>query len=182
MILSSGLSADTRFAVTASALQPFFPLPAPGAASLRSDAPDRGFNAVGVATARPRGRSALLLIGAPSEPPDSSFVGDRRPRASFFPRRGDTYVTPRLGGRRDPSSAMLRTGHGSLFAPSPSRPLTRTPGRRTASPCGRDRPVGRFPLSSIFLAGYFFHLRNAIPHRNFIRAVSQVKFNQGGVP
>ena len=59
-------------------------LPAPGATSLRSDAPDRGLPAVGVATARPRGRSARLLIGAPFRLPDSSFVGDRRPRAIIF--------------------------------------------------------------------------------------------------
>ena len=52
MAWCSGPSADTRCAVTASALRPFFQLPAPGAASLRSDAPDRGFNAVGVAIAR----------------------------------------------------------------------------------------------------------------------------------
>ncbi len=107
---SSGPSADRRYAMTASALRPFFPLPAPGATSLRSDAPDRGFNAVGVATARPSGRSARLLIGAARQQPDSSFVGDRLPRAIiFFPRRGDTCVTPRLGGRRDSPSAILRT-------------------------------------------------------------------------
>ena len=29
------------------------------------------------------------------------------------------------------------------FAPSPSKPLSRTPGRRTVPPCRRDRPVGR---------------------------------------
>ena len=175
IILSFGPSADTRYAVTASALRPFFPLPAPGATSLRLDAPDRGFNAVGVATARPRGRSARLLIGAPVKLPDSSFVGDRQPRASFSPRRGDTCVTPLLGGRRDSPSASLRTRHVSLFAPSPSRPLTRTPGRRTAPPCGRDRPGGRFPLSSISRAGCFFHLRDAIPHRKFHQGCLLVK-------
>jgi len=42
--------------------------------------------------------------------PVTSFVGDRRPRASFFSRRGDTCVTPRLDGRRDSPSATLRSG------------------------------------------------------------------------
>lgn len=82
MAWCSGPSADTRCAVTASALRPFFQLPAPGAASLRSDAPDRGFNAVGVATARPRGRSARLLFGAPDSrltPPSSETGGPGRP-------------------------------------------------------------------------------------------------------
>ena len=43
----------------------------------------------------------------------------------------------------------LRSGRDTSpwFAPSPSRPLTRTPGRRTASPSGRDRPVGRWNLN-----------------------------------
>ena len=37
----------------------------------------------------------------------------------------------------------LRSGRDtSPFPPSPSRPLARTPGRRTASPSGRGRPVG----------------------------------------
>lgn len=46
-------------------------------------------------------------------------------------------------GRRDLPSAMLRTRHVSLFAPSPSKPLARIPGRRTVPPRGQNRPVGR---------------------------------------
>ena len=53
------------------------------------------------------------------QPPDSSFVGDRRPRAFIFSRRGDTCVPPRLDGRRDSPSATLRTRHVSFSHPRP---------------------------------------------------------------
>jgi len=69
--------------------------------------------------------------------PPSSVKGGRG-RSFFFLRRGDTFVTPLLVGRRDSPSATLRTRHVSLFAPSPSKPLKRIPGRRTVPPFGRD--------------------------------------------
>ena len=64
--------------------------------------------------------------------PVTSFVGDRQPRViSFF----SVAVTrpPLRSGRDTPP----------WFAPSPSKPLTRIPGRLTVPPFGRDRQVGR---------------------------------------
>jgi len=60
--------------------------------------------------------------------------------------KGDTYVPPLLSGGRDSHSAVLRTSHGCHFTPSPWRPHARSPGCRTASPCGRDCPTGRFSI------------------------------------
>ena len=76
-------------------------------------------------------------------------------------------------GRRDPCSASLRTGHGFPCAPSPSRPLTRTPGRRTVSPYGRTARTGAPPQSCILLWRVNPPApRSDIPQLNFIIAVT----------
>ena len=61
------------------------------------------------------------------QPPDSSFVGDRRPQAIIF--FSVAVTRPPLYFGRDTSP---------LYAPSPSKPLKRIPGRRTVTPSGRD--------------------------------------------
>jgi hypothetical protein len=54
--------------------------------------------------------------------PFISLVGDRLLRAIiFFSRRGDTFVTPLLAGRRDLPSASLRKRHVSRIHALPSK-------------------------------------------------------------
>lgn len=117
MALSFGPSADTHFAMTASALRPLFHCSLPEWPRFVRTHQLAGFSTVGVATARPYGRSALLPIGASVGRLDSS--SRRRqvaPGDQFHPCRGDTSVTPLLGGRRNSPSALLRTRYGSLSA------------------------------------------------------------------
>gem|GEM_PF-6524071 len=98
---------------------------------------------------RPLRPPALWLPACRLSPPK---VGDSRPRAiSFFPRRGDTCVTPLLAGRRDSPAVLLRTRHGSLVralaletadadSRAPDGPSLRSgpPGRALGKPKSKD--------------------------------------------
>jgi len=107
-----------------------FALPGPGATSLRSDAPVRGlFHGWLRDRKNPRTlRSSAKKWTMNAVRPTAACHLLRRRQAAA----GDHF----LFGRRDSPSALLRTRHGSLFAPSPSKPLARIPGRRTVPPCG----------------------------------------------
>jgi len=128
-----GPSADRRCALTALALRFFRPLPAPGATSLRSDAPVRGLMR---SRLRARMKTRTLHSPAPWWPawlPVTSFVGDRQPRAIIF--------TSVVGGSI--KAIIDRTRHVSPVRALALETAARIPGRRTVPPCGLDRPCGR---------------------------------------
>jgi hypothetical protein len=120
---------DDRFAATGTPLRLKVLSPCPVPADFAS----RG---------RTGSRAWYLVGGAPASllsPPSSETGGRGRPFISSGRHLRDAPPrrSPRLALRYAPDETRLP------FAPSPSRPLTRTPGCRTASPSGRDRPVGR---------------------------------------
>jgi hypothetical protein len=120
--------ADRRYALTATALRfSFCYPPRPRRPRFSRTTGSRAYSAVGPTATRHLLRRRREAAGFP-----------------FILRRGDTCVTPLL--RRSPSLFFRFTQKETRlpFAPSPSRLLSQSPGRRSAAPSGRNCPDGRF--------------------------------------